>query len=647
MIKPYKLGAGKLLRKTVSGIVLSLLVISTLTLAFNIQPVKAEGTIYIRADGSVDPPTAPISSADNITYNFIEDIVTNGSIIIQRDDIVVDGAGYTLQGTESEEGIYLSDRSNVTIRNIEIKTFGCGILLYNSSNNSIYGNKIANNTFGIQLLSFSKSNNVSGNNIIDNAMGAWLGSSSNNTISVNNVTNNNYWGIVLGFSSCNNIVFGNNIMANQDQGVHLMGSSNNNSVFGNNITDSNFGIFLYLSSDNKFYHNNFVGNTEQVHFQEPSYANFWDDGYPSGGNYWSDYAGKDENNDGIGDAPYVINAENVDRYPLMNPHGAPPPQTYSLTITTTAGGTTEPAPGTYSYIANSTVQVTAIPDVNCLFDYWELDSVNVGSANPYSVIMDNDHTLHTVFVYVGTHNVAVTNVTPSKTVLEQGHSMSINVTVTNQGDYIENFNLTLYANTTIIDTFTSITLTNGSSTIITFTWSTADVALGRYTISAEVSVVPGETDTADNFYVDGIVQIVPPIHDIAITNITFSKQYPAINETIQIYVTIENRGTLAETFDVSVNYTLLLDPLIGTQPITLAPGETITLNFTWTPNATGRYEIKAYTSEIPDDINPSDNTKITYLYVSATYTAAFSTEENDWANMDVRGGRFYFRASPV
>jgi len=82
---------------------------------------------------------------------------------------------------------------------------------------------------------------------------------------------------------------------------------------------------------------------------------------------------------------------------LMNPYGAPPLPTYSLTTTTTVGGTTDPAPGTYTYTANSEVQVTAIPEAGYLFDHWELDDVNVGSANPYTVLMDKNHTLRAVF----------------------------------------------------------------------------------------------------------------------------------------------------------------------------------------------------------------------------------------------------------
>jgi len=97
-------------RKAVLGMMLTLLLIGMLTLAFNIQPVKASGTIYIRADGSVDPEGTPISSIDNITYTLTDNIVGDvpewsSAIVVERDNIVVDGAGYTLQGTGSARDI--------------------------------------------------------------------------------------------------------------------------------------------------------------------------------------------------------------------------------------------------------------------------------------------------------------------------------------------------------------------------------------------------------------------------------------------------------------------------------------------------------------------------------------------------------------
>jgi nitrous oxidase accessory protein NosD len=62
--------------------------------------------------------------------------------------------------------------------------------------------------------------------------------------------------------------------------------------------------------------NNFVNNNVQVYSTSDS-ANIWDGGYPSGGNFWSDYNGTDANHDGIGDTPYIIDANNTDHYPLM------------------------------------------------------------------------------------------------------------------------------------------------------------------------------------------------------------------------------------------------------------------------------------------------------------------------------------------
>jgi hypothetical protein len=82
--------------------------------------------------------------------------------------------------------------------------------------------------------------------------------------------------------------------------------------------------------------------------------------------------------------------------------------------------------------------------------------------------------------------------------------MNINVTVENQGDYTETFNVTLYVNTTTIET-KQITLTSLNSTTITYTWNTTGFVKGNYTINAYAWPVQGETDTADNTLFDGSV----------------------------------------------------------------------------------------------------------------------------------------------
>jgi len=106
-------------------------------------------------------------------------------------------------------------------------------------------------------------------------------------------------------------------------GVFLNSRSSNNTINGNNITNNGVGILVYVSSfDNAIYHNNFIGNTQQVLIATSGQANFWDDGYPSGGNYWSDcedrYPNAEEIDDsGIWDTPYVIDENNQDNYPLV------------------------------------------------------------------------------------------------------------------------------------------------------------------------------------------------------------------------------------------------------------------------------------------------------------------------------------------
>jgi parallel beta-helix repeat protein len=146
----------------------------------------------------------------------------------------------------------------------------------------------------------------------------------------NILTNNGWYGIRL-IDSRNNTISGNNQTHAHYGGIRLS-SSSNNTISNNNITSNDDGVYVESSSNNIICHNNFVENSRQV--RSTSSANSWDDGDTSGGNYWSDYSSTDiysgpyqneTGSDGKGDTPYVIDANNRDRYPLMNPWIITPP----------------------------------------------------------------------------------------------------------------------------------------------------------------------------------------------------------------------------------------------------------------------------------------------------------------------------------
>ncbi len=112
-------------------------------------------------------------------------------------------------------------------------------------------------------------------------------------------------------------------------------------------------------------------------------------------------------------------------------------------------------------------------------------------------------------VTVGFHDVAVTNVTSSKTIVGQGYNLSITVTATDFGDYTENFNLTFYADTTVIAA-QIITLAGENSATVTYTWNTAGFAYGNYTLSGYAEPVLGDTNTTNNTFNDGWVVVTIP-----------------------------------------------------------------------------------------------------------------------------------------
>jgi parallel beta-helix repeat protein len=239
-----------LLRRIVASLIVVLLFLSLSVFTFSVQPARAQsGAIYINADGSVSPSTAPITSVDNITYTFTGN--TNESVVVQRNNIVVDGAGYTIQGTAAPYsiGINLTGRSNVTIKNVKIKAFYYGLILDHSSNSIFSGSSITNNTtYGIYLF-YSSNDTVSGNNITNDNYGVYLDSSSNSTILRNNITNNAQCGVLLYDSSNHNTVSGNNITNTKYYGaVDLDLGSDYNTVSGNVFT--NDGLIVVESFSN-------------------------------------------------------------------------------------------------------------------------------------------------------------------------------------------------------------------------------------------------------------------------------------------------------------------------------------------------------------------------------------------------------------
>ena len=133
------------------------LLIGALNLALRIEKAKASGAISINADGSVGG-TTQIQTGDNVTYFFTADI--DGYVEIDRDNTVLDGYGYTLQGSYdygTAAGIWLNGRTNVTIQNLHIAGHYYSIALRSSSNNTISGCKGLPD--GI-MLDMGSSNNV-------------------------------------------------------------------------------------------------------------------------------------------------------------------------------------------------------------------------------------------------------------------------------------------------------------------------------------------------------------------------------------------------------------------------------------------------------------------------------------------------------
>jgi hypothetical protein len=107
------------------------------------------------------------------------------------------------------------------------------------------------------------------------------------------------------------------------------------------------------------------------------------------------------------------------------------------------------------------------------------------------------------------HDFAVTNIASSKTVIGQGYCGNLILTLQNLGSFNEYFNVTIYANSTIINTL-NFNLTSGKATTQDLLWNTTGFTYGNFTISAYTWPVPGETNTANNNFTGNVVTVTIP-----------------------------------------------------------------------------------------------------------------------------------------
>ena len=292
-----------------------------------------------------------------------------------------------------------------------------GLLLVNAQNGVIFKNQLTDNDgSGIALIG-SQNNKIQKNLLTQNGVGIYLEWSMFNTIKQNDVKNNFVSGIVIASShktivennDCagnveagitlinvntadpdpehdpkDNIIYANNLESNQ-LGIYLS-NADKNDVLMNTIAENFYGILIVSGSEeNTVYHNNFVDNVVQSIDYQP-WTNSWHHPYMLEGNYWSNYLGMDENEDGIGDTPH-----GHDGYPIMEENSwevmTPIEEEISdPLLPNRLGGGREVNPNETSYIRYGVLQLFS-------------ERINGEAYPPYTVRINGVEVIDSVFIF--------------------------------------------------------------------------------------------------------------------------------------------------------------------------------------------------------------------------------------------------------
>jgi len=319
------------------GLMLALLIFSSL----RFMPLNGSfsSTSYLTATsrgGSIQGNFVSIQEAINEAEHgstilvpsgiYHEHVIVNKTISLVGENVsttIIDGnnAGSTVVQIIADN-VSISD---FTVRNSGCVWQGSGIQVNRSDNCKIENNYLLNNCHNIRL-DYSRNSSVLKNTIKGECYGIRLMNSFDCTVDGNSVS-----GCIGGvhLENATNCVVKRNYITQNDQGIRLYSPCTFNKIVANTVYDNTYDGMIDMMppnttfSENIFFHNSFVNNTYPFICEG---SHIWNDDYPSGGNYWSRYNGTDlyrgpyqneTGSDGIGDAPYTINSNNVDHYPLM------------------------------------------------------------------------------------------------------------------------------------------------------------------------------------------------------------------------------------------------------------------------------------------------------------------------------------------